>query len=141
MSDPEFQEKAVSEVFAGYPAEIRTELLKLRTLIFETAAATEDVGPLQETLKWGQPSYLTPQTKSGSTVRIDQVRKKPDSFAVYFHCQSGLVPDFRERYGDQLKLEGNRAILFEAGQSYDEAILRHCFSLALTHHLRKKKKR
>jgi len=40
-------------------------------LIFQTGKGHQGVGALQETLKWGQPSYLTPETKaaarSGST--------------------------------------------------------------------------
>jgi hypothetical protein len=81
-----FSDPAVDAVFAAYPKPLRTKLLALRRLIFDTAAATKGVGALQETLKWGQPSYLTPQTKSGSTIRIDRV-KSGNQVALYFHCQ------------------------------------------------------
>jgi hypothetical protein len=64
----------VAAVFNSYPQNIRTKLMFLRQLILETAASTEGVGELEETLKWGEPSYLTSKTKSGSTIRID--RKK-----------------------------------------------------------------
>ena len=46
----------------------------LRQLIFETAAATEVVGELEETLKWGEPSYLTPKTKKWE-YRTDRLEK------------------------------------------------------------------
>ena len=62
---------AVEAAFGTYPEPVRTRLRALRRLIFDTASATKGVGALEETLKWGQPSYLTPQTKSGSTIRID----------------------------------------------------------------------
>jgi hypothetical protein len=65
---------------------------------------------LQETLKWGQPSYLTPQTKSGSTVRIDRV-KSGNQVALYFHCQTDLVATFRELYPEELTCSGNRAVI------------------------------
>jgi hypothetical protein len=32
--------------------------------------ATPGVGALHETLKWGQPAYLTPETRSGTTLRL-----------------------------------------------------------------------
>ena len=69
-------------------------MLALRRLILDTAKTTKGVGPIEETLKWGQPSYLTPETKSGSTVRIDQVKAEPGQYAVYFHCQTNLVETF-----------------------------------------------
>lgn len=49
----------VSAVFNRYPERMREKLMFLRQLIIETAATTEGVGELEETLKWGEPSYLT----------------------------------------------------------------------------------
>ena len=72
----------VAAVFKGYPKDMREKLLFLRRLIFGTASATEGVGELEETLKWGEPSYLTPDTKSGSTVRIDWKEKKDGSVRI-----------------------------------------------------------
>src|ERR1700694_2233202 len=88
-----FTTPAVQAAFDGFPEPTRTRLMALRGLIFQTAAATEGVGPLQETLKWGQPSYLTPATKSGSTVRIDAL--KDGGYAMFFHCQTNLVETYR----------------------------------------------
>lgn len=99
---------------------------------------TKGVGALQETLKWGQPSYLTPETKSGSTIRIDRV-KSSNQVAVYFHCQTDLVATFRELYPDELTYSGNRAVMLGADDAIPEAALRHCIALALTYHLRKRK--
>ena len=113
-------------------------MLALRRLIFDTAKTTKGVGALQETLKWGQPSYLTPETKSGSTVRIDQVKPVPGQYAVYFHCQTNLVETFRELY-PELRYGGNRCILLNADDKVPEAALRHCVALALTYHLGKRK--
>jgi hypothetical protein len=72
--------------FGAYPKPVKAKLLALRRLIFDTAKATEGVGALEEALKWGQPSYLTTDTKSGSTIRIDQVKEAEGQYAVYFHC-------------------------------------------------------
>jgi len=40
-------------------------------MIFDVAKKTPGVGKLEEDLRWGQPSYLTLETGSGSTIRID----------------------------------------------------------------------
>ncbi|WP_431016327.1 DUF1801 domain-containing protein [Bradyrhizobium pachyrhizi] len=129
--------KPAVALFDAYPAPVRARLLALRRLIFETAKATKGVGALEETLKWGQPSYLTPETGSGSTVRIDQVKPATDRVAVYFHCQTNLVETFRELY-PELSYSGNRAILLDVAGKLPEVALRHCVALALTYHLNKR---
>src|SRR5258708_1748401 len=106
-------DSVVEAVFDGYPGPVRAKLLALRRLIFDTAKTTDGVGALEETLKWGQPSYLTPETKSGSTIRIDQVKSDTDQVAIYFHCQTNLVETFRELY-PELSYGGNPRILLHA---------------------------
>jgi len=87
--------------------------MELRQLIFDTAAKTPGVGELEETLMWGQPSYLT-KSKSGSTIRIGNRKQNENEYAIYFHCQTTLVADFRKFYSDDFKYEGNRAIILDA---------------------------
>jgi Domain of unknown function (DU1801) len=129
----------VEAVFDAYPRPLKARLLALRRLILQTAKATAGVGTLQETLKWGQPSYLTAETKSGSTIRIDQVKSAANQYAIYFHCQTDLVETFRELYPTQFRYGGNRCILFDAADKPPDAALRHCVALALTYHLNKRK--
>jgi hypothetical protein len=131
----------VAAAFSSFPKRLRSKLLALRRLILDTAKTTDGVGALEETLKWGQVSYLTTESKSGSTIRIDQVKSEPDSYAIYFHCQTNLVETFRERYPDKWKYGGNRSILLNLDDDVDEAALRHCIALALTYHLSKRKTR
>ena len=129
---------AVEAVFNAYPKPVKARLLALRRLILDTAKATKGVGLVEETLKWGQPSYLTPETKSGSTIRIDQIKAEAGQYAVYFHCQTNLVETFRELY-PELSYGGNRSIILNAKDKVPEAELRHCVALALTYHLGKRK--
>ena len=135
----DFSDPAVDAVFDTYPTPLKTKLLALRRLIFETARTTAGVGALEETLKWGQPSYLTTATKSGSTVRIDQVKSTPGGYAIYFHCQTDLVETFRQLYPTEFTYGGNRSILLNAKDTIPEPALRHCIALALTYHLNKRK--
>ena len=133
-----FADPAVEAVFAAYPKRVQAKLLALRKLILETAAKTPGVGALDETLKWGQPSYLTNETRSGSTIRIDRVKPEPgddtERYALYVHCQTTLVSTFRQLYRDQLDFGGNRSILLDADRPLPKAALRHCIALALTYH-------
>lgn len=129
IADPD-----VAAIFRDYPKQIRSKLLQLRQLIFDVAAKTDGVGELQETLKWGQPSYLTTLSKAGSTIRIDQVKSQPGRYAMYFHCQTTLVGTFRQMFRDRLTFEGNRGIVFKAADRLPARELRHCIALALTYH-------
>lgn len=135
MNKNQITNQAVAAVFDTYPKSIRTKLISLRQLIFTVAAETEGVGELEETLKWGQPSYLTTQSKSGTTIRIDQDKSDPEQYAMYVHCQTTLVDSFKEMYGDQLRFEGNRSIVFNAADEIPKEALSHCIAMALTYHL------
>jgi uncharacterized protein DUF1801 len=130
---------AVDAVFGAYPRPVQAKLRALRRLILDTAKTTRGVGALEEALKWGQPSYLTTETKSGSTIRIDQVKSAAHQYAVYFHCQTDLVATFRELYPTELSYGGNRSILLNAEDDIPEPALRHCVALALTYHLNKRR--
>ena len=129
---------AVAAVFDAYPKPLKSRLLALRRLIFDTARTTDGVGAIEEALKWGQPSYLTTETGSGSTIRIDQVKSVPNQYAIFFHCQTDLISTFRELY-PELSYGGNRSILLDAAKQPPQTALRHCVALALTYHLNKRK--
>jgi len=135
-----FENSEVAAVFAAYPKALKTKLMFLRQLIFEVASQTDGVGTLEETLKWGQPSYLTSASKSGSLIRIDQIKSQTGKYAMYFHCQTTLVDTFKEMYRGKFEFGGNRSIIFSAGDDVPVKELRHCISMALTYHLNKKAK-
>ncbi|NOZ33627.1 MAG: DUF1801 domain-containing protein, partial [Alphaproteobacteria bacterium] len=111
MAQPIFEDQAVAATFAGYPAPVRAPLLVLRAVIYDVARKTPGVGPLEETLKWGQPAYLTAKTRSGVTIRIAPHNSQGSEFAIYVSCNSGVVEDWRARY-PTLEYGGNRSIRF-----------------------------
>lgn len=138
MSGPPFADPAVEQAFAGHPPTVRAALLDLRSLILETAQGLAEVGPVVETLKWGQPAYLPKRPKVGTTLRIDALKGRGDGVALFFHCQSRLGELYRERYGDTLTIVGDRSIELDADDALPREALKHCVALALTYHLRKR---
>ena len=134
-----FAEPIVAQVFDAYPPGVRRRLLALRALIFDTAARTPGVGELEETLRWGQPAYITAQSQSGSTVRIDWKKSQAGKYAMYFHCQTNLVETFRTLFPGEFAFEGNRAIVFSESTVVPEDSLALCIAAALTYHQRRKK--
>lgn len=129
-----FDDPNVQAVFDAYPPALRADLLELRGLIFATAAETEGVGPLVETLKWGQPAYLPATPRTGSTIRIDTLKDRPGRYGMFFHCQTTLVESFRALYGDAFAFEGNRALVFAHGDTIDMDALKGCIVQTLTYH-------
>ena len=121
----------VSRVFESYPESMRGKMLRLRKIVLETASETEGVDAVVETLKWGEPSYIT---KGGSTVRIGWKEKTPGQYAIYFNCNSSLVETFKAVYGEAFTFDGKRAIVFGVDDELPIAELKHCISLALTYH-------
>ena len=125
--------KAVKIRFDEYPENARIRLEELRSLVFRIAAELE-LGSVQESLKWGEPSY---SVKIGSPLRMDWKSSSPDHYYLFFHCQTKLVDTFRELYGDVLEFQGNRAIVLSLFAPLPEATIKHCLELALTYHQRK----
>jgi hypothetical protein len=136
----DFQQPGVKAVFDAYPEHLLPGLLNLRRLIFSVASTRGDIGPLTETLKWGQPSYLTSQSKSGTTVRIDQIKPKKghaaEHYGLFVHCSTTLVSTWRDLFDGVLSFEGNRCIRFATTDEPPEEVLRHCIDMALTYHLK-----
>ena len=124
--DPEAKAK-----FAAYPKRAKAKLEALRTLIIETAAEIETIQEIEETLKWGEPSYIV---KKGSTIRMDWKPKNPDQYALYFNCNTSLVETFRMVYGNLFKYEKNRAILLDLESEIPKKELKACIGMALQYH-------
>lgn len=130
----------VAEVFERFPDEARERLLELRALVFDTADGHAEVGALTETLKWGEPAYLTEQTRSGSTVRLGWKSATPATAYVYFNCRTDLVGRFRAMFGDQLTCVGNRAVAVPVAGPIPREPLQVCFEAALTYHSARKRR-
>ncbi len=121
----------INEVFARYPAKVRPKMQYLRELVIKTAKETEGIDELEETLKWGEPSFVT---KNGSTLRMDWKERDPEQYAMYFQCTSRLVHTFRIVFDELFQFEGKRAIVFQLDQKIPEAELKECIKASLTYH-------
>ncbi len=140
MNDAKFQSVRVKEKFDAYPESIRPKLLFLRQLIFNIAARTEGLGNLEETLKWDEPSYITYETHSDSTLRIDWKKSTPDNYYMYFNCKTTLVVTFKKIYGNVFRYTGNRSLIFHKNDELPLLELSDCIVMALTYRIAKKRK-
>lgn len=123
----------VGAVFDAYPPVLRSPLLELRRLILETAVEA-DVGDMVETLKWGQPAYLTTTPRTGTTIRIDAIKGSADRYAMYVNCKTTLLESYRLLYPDAFEFEGQRAVILSITSPPSITALKHCIAMALTYH-------
>lgn len=124
----------VQAAFDAFPPGARHRLAEIRALILEIGAADPQIGAITETLKWGEPAYLTEVTGSGSTIRLGVPRGRPDRAAIYFICRTTLVDTFRERFGTEFDYEGTRAVLMPASGNIARGPLEAMLAMALTYH-------
>ncbi|MDQ2179200.1 DUF1801 domain-containing protein [Marinifilum sp. D714] len=121
----------VDTVFTNYPEFVRDKMQALRELVIETAKATAGISILEETLKWGEPSFVT---KEGSTLRIDWKERAPNQYEMYFQCTSRLVDTFRLVFDHTFQYEGKRAIVFQLNQQIPVDELKDCIRASLLYH-------
>ncbi len=121
----------VEDIYNNYPEPIKTKLFELRQLVVETAEQIENITILEETLKWGEASFLT---KYGSTIRINKKKNTTDEYAMYFQCTSKLVSTFRMVYQNMFRFEGNRALVFHVDEDIPKTELKACVRAALCYH-------
>ncbi len=129
-TNPEFEEKILS-----YPKEVRPKMQNLRQLVIQTAKEIPEINELEETLRWGEPSFIT---EIGSTLRMDWKEKTPKQYQMYFKCTSRLVETFKQVFGDLFEYEKNRAIVFKLDDEIPVAELKKCIEVTLTYHKVKK---
>lgn len=110
--------------------------MSLRALIFEVADTTSGVGLVHETLKWGQPAYLTSETKSGTTIRLGV--PKLGGVALFTHCQTSVISDFQSLFPYDFTFDGNRAVVFPDAHLPPLQQLEPLVRMALTYHLKPK---
>jgi hypothetical protein len=127
---------AVAEVFDSIPLDCRSVLFSVRDLILTTAEEL-GVGPILETLKWGEPAYLT--TKSGTTIRLNATRDNPPQPSLLFNCKTTLVSSFRSQFPKVFEFRGDRQLVFDRSAPLPTEELRVCIAAALTYHQRNRK--
>ncbi len=123
-------EQALEEKYQSYPKVAAIALNELRQLI-KRVAKEMDIKDLNESLKWGEPSFIS---KQGSTIRIDWKARAPDEYAIYFNCKTTLIETYKELYPQVFTYGGNRSIFFRLGEEVPEPALKHCITLALNYH-------
>jgi hypothetical protein len=121
----------IERAFAAFEAGPRGALEEARLMIFEVAAALDEVSGIEESLKWGQPSYA-PKPKTGTPIRLSVT--KAGALTLFVNCQTTLVADLAANNPHDLATIDNRAVLLPETVT-DHPGLRSFVKVALTYHL------
>lgn len=128
----------VAAAYDAYPEKYRNRLLAIRKLILDVANHHPEMGALEETLKWGEPSYLPKKKNIGSTVRLNWRPAYGEKVGLFVMCSTSLISEFKTHYPDELEFEGKRCVWVPLKGALQVEPLKHCIALALTYHLRKR---
>ncbi len=121
------------QAFNGYPMKAQTILLAVREMILAVKKSDPEIGLLQETLRWGELSFLTEKPNTGSIIRLALTKSgKP---AVFFHCGTSLIETFRSQYSHIFDFEGNRAMILRLPVEETGVELSHCIKQTLRYKL------
>jgi hypothetical protein len=132
----DFQNSEIRQVFDNCQLKTKQALLTIRQWIFEIATSSDEIGQIEECLKWGEPSYVTCSPKSGTTLRLSQLKSNPDEYALFVHCQTTLIEEFRVVYPD-FQYDKNRGVIFDSSKPLQTDAIKQFVFLALTYHCRK----
>lgn len=128
-----FASAEVTAKFNACPAAARRALMSIRDWIFELAGEIDGVGPMTESLKWGEPAWR-PKSGSGITIRADWKPKTPDQVMIFFDCKTDLIDRTRSLLSAELATEGNRAIILPLDRPLPEGAIKTVLGWALTYH-------
>ncbi|MHC8494472.1 DUF1801 domain-containing protein [Thalassospira sp. SM2505] len=136
MTDP-VKMSGVPAKIATCPAPARQILTQIRNWVHSLAAGMDGVGPLDESLKWGEPAWR-PKSGAGTTIRADWKAKTPDQVMIFFDCKTDLIDRTRSLLSSELTCEGNRAIILPLDRPLPEDAIKTALGWALRYHLDRK---
>jgi hypothetical protein len=122
----------IAKFFDAMPVDVAQLLGDARLEIFRISGEAEGIGPLTETLKWGEPAYLTEAPKTGTTLRLGQIGGRA---ALMVPCSTTIIEDARAVFGEQPEFSGKRGLILGG----ERQVFDYVVNAALTYHIRKRR--
>ncbi len=124
-------------IIAQWSAPAQSAAWTCRTL-FHDIAAQHDLGELDETLKWHQPSWRPKRARTGSTLRMGWMPNNPDRLTLFVDCKTDLAARMRDLYPDLPANDGRRALGIDLNAPLPEQALSHLASMTFTYHQKRR---
>ncbi|WP_300031186.1 hypothetical protein [uncultured Roseobacter sp.] len=118
---------------SGWPAPARRAFEDIRTTVLDAASEVPDLRVV-ETLKWGEPSWLPENRRTGSTLRAAWKPALPDQISLFVNCNSAISATILEIYPTAFVYGRNRALRMPLSAPLPTEAIAHCAVLTLTWH-------
>jgi len=112
----------------------RDALWACRNLFHDTAEQAE-IGPLDESLKWGQPAWRPRAPRTGSTLRMGWSAGQPQQLMLFVDCKTDLAARMRDIYPDVGENDGRRRIALDLEGPLPEQAIAHLAQMTFCYHL------
>ena len=122
---------------ASWPTAAQHMLWTCRALFHDIAEQAE-VGTLDETLKWRQPSWRPTKPRTGSTLRMDWNPKFPDKLSLFVDCKTDLAARMQDIYPDLPVNDGQRHIAIALDAPLPKQAIAHLAEMTFTYHRAKR---
>lgn len=123
-------------LIAKWPDPARAALWTCRRL-FQQISKDSGVGPLDEALKWGHPSWRPLKPRTGSTLRLQWQPDQPDHMALYVDCKTDLAAQMSTLYPALPANDLRRRMAFRL-DALPEQALSHLAQMTFSYHLSKR---
>lgn len=102
--------------------------------LFQTIAQENNIGPLGESLKWGQPAWRPEKPRTGSTLRMEWSPANPNQLALFVDCKTDLASRMRDLYPNLYANDGRRRLAVSLDHPLPEQALAHLAQMTFTYH-------
>ena len=127
----------ILDVTAAWSEPAQTRFLTWRALFGDVAAAA-DIGPLDESLKWGQPAWRPRRPRTGSTLRVDWSPATPDRLDLFVDCKTDLAHRVHDAFPHAFETDGRRRLSVRLDTAHDADALWHLAFATFTYHRHKR---
>lgn len=135
----EKSDTALEDVVSAWPAPA-IEMAEACRALFADVAREADVGPLEESLKWGQPAWRPLTPRMGSTLRMDWDAGQPGQLALFVDCKTDLAARMRDLYPELPGNDGQRKIVIDLAAPLPEQALAHLAEMTFGYHRAKRQR-
>lgn len=116
----------ITKIYSNYSQNERDKIQEIVTLI--ELVAKELNTEVTPSLKWNQLSF---SSKQGTPIRVD--RFSENIIGIFVHCQTTLVEEWKEIFGETMNFSKTRAILLDLNAPLPQEELKICIQMALNY--------
>lgn len=116
-----------------WPDAAQARLWACRAL-FHQIAQDAKVGRLDETLKWGQPSWRPVAPRTGSTLRAGWHSDRAQMLSLFVDCKTDLAARMRDFYPHLPLNDGRRHLAVAIEGPLPQQALSHLAEMTFTYH-------